>query len=166
LWLSLCLEDVCTSLLRRAEKSVIKRGQAGSGSQGEFQVGRVVYGEPPHFRIISEALAFNNAFKALHATQLPQPKLPAVDFATTAVLVVALGQQPSTGYRVEVERIERQGEMLNVNLQLTTPSPDAARATVMTSPYIVIEVSKQPSWKIVKFFDQEQKLLAELDASK
>jgi hypothetical protein len=120
----------------------------------------------PHFRIISEALAFNNAFKALHATQLPQPKLPAVDFATTAVLVVALGQQPSTGYRVEVERIERQGEMLNVNLQLTTPSPDAARATVMTSPYIVIEVSKQPSWKIVKFFDQEQKLLAELDASK
>lgn len=118
-----------------------------------------------HFRIISEAPDFKDTFQSLHATELPRPKPPEVDFATSAVLVISLGQQPSAGYQVDVEQIQRQGEVLNVRLRLSKPSSTSVQATVMTSPYIVIQVPKQPDWKTAKFFDQEQKLLASLDAS-
>lgn len=118
-----------------------------------------------HFRIVLEASDFKDTFQALHATELPQPKPPEVDFAKSAVLVVSLGQQPSSGYQVDVEQIQQQGKVLNVRLRLTKPSSTSVQATVMTSPYVVIQVSKQPVWKTAKFFDQEQKLLASLEAS-
>ncbi len=117
------------------------------------------------FHLISETSVFTRAFQALHATELPRPKPPEVDFKTSAVLVVSLGQKPSSGYQVDVEQIQQEGEVLKVQLRLSAPSSTSTQATVVTSPYIVIQVPKASSWKTAKFFDQEQKLLASLDAS-
>jgi hypothetical protein len=117
------------------------------------------------FRIISEAPVFTEAFQSLHAAEVPRPTSPEVDFAQSAVLILSLGQQPSAGYQIDVEQIKQQGEVLNVQLRLSKPSSTSVQATVVTSPFIVIQVPKQPSWHTAKFFDQEQKLLVSLEAS-
>ncbi len=119
----------------------------------------------PRFRIISESAAFTETFQSLHAAELPQPKPPEVDFAQSAVLIVSLGQKPSAGNQVDVEHIQQQKGVLNVQLRVSKPPPTSSQATVMTSPFIVIEVAKKPGWKTVKFFDQEQHLLASLNPS-
>ena len=72
-----------------------------------------------------------------------------VDFATQAVVLLAMGEQPSVGYRIELEfdGVEKRGTSLWLPVRFDTPSGMAA--TVITSPCVVFSVPRQGLKRIV-----------------
>jgi len=77
---------------------------------------------------------------ALFSTELGGAPLPAVDWAQTAVLVVAGGQRPTAGHAVELAapRAPAKGAVALVQVTLRAPPAGALAAQVMTSPCLVV----------------------------
>jgi hypothetical protein len=76
------------------------------------------------------------------------PATPAVDFTNEDVLAVAMGQEPSTGYAIEITRVEYMttgitGGMAFVHIQETKPAPGSIVGWVVTSPTHVVKLSKK-----------------------
>ena len=78
------------------------------------------------------------------------------------MLIAARGQKPTTGYGINVERLARHGDVLQVHLRLRDPPPAANHATVLTQPFVMVQVQKEPGVKQVEFLDQNAALLASL----
>ena len=67
------------------------------------------------------------------------------DFAQGSVIVVYGGSRPTAGYEVTVEGVRRRSEnVLLLQARVEGPPPGAIAATVVTSPYVVIEVAISP----------------------
>lgn len=67
--------------------------------------------------------------------------LPPVDFAKDAILLIAQGQRPSAGFRVEIVRIETDAKGgLVVHVKETRPT--GAAAAVLTYPVHVVRIAK------------------------
>ena len=116
----------------------------------------------PYFDVITQAEQFTRLFRELHAHQLPPPTPPAVNFAASLVLIAARGEKPTTGYGIDVERLARRGDVLQVHLRLRDPLPTASQATMLTQPFVMVQVQKEPGVKQVEFLDQDAVLLASL----
>lgn len=58
-----------------------------------------------------------------------------IDFNTSMVLVVALGEQPSGGYWVTIEAVQRKDQTLYVQGVANAPAPDQMTTQQMTYPY-------------------------------
>jgi hypothetical protein len=69
--------------------------------------------------------------------------LNAIDWATSAAVIVDLGPQRTGGYRVEVRGVhtERPGEIL-LDLQVIEPRPGEMVMQVLTHPYAVVAVPR------------------------
>src|SRR5688572_11091414 len=91
----------------------------------------------PAFEVIADETRFLQVFQALHADQLPAPEPPAIDFAHGFVLLVAMGQRATTGYRVEIARLERHGDVLRVSVRFDEPDPQARYAALVTQPFVL-----------------------------
>jgi hypothetical protein len=120
----------------------------------------------PAFEVIADETRFHQVFQALHADQLPPPEPPAIDFAHGFVLLVAMGQRSTTGYGVEVARLERYGDVLRVNVRFEAPAPHARHAALVTQPFVLLQVPQAPGVRQVKFFDQAARELASLRLAK
>jgi hypothetical protein len=74
-----------------------------------------------------------------------------VDFETRMLLLVTGGAQPSRGFRVEVTRVERDGDAktLRVYWKLHPPPPDQPVTQALTQPAALV---------LLKLFDGEVKL--------
>ena len=72
-----------------------------------------------------------------------------VDFSTQVVVLLAMGQKPKTGYRIEmdIEYAERRGSTLWLPVRFIAPTGSAA--AVITSPCAVFGVAKQGLQRII-----------------
>lgn len=69
--------------------------------------------------------------------------IPEVDFDTFMVVGVFMGEQPSSGYDISIERVEQQApDSLQLQVQKTEPGPDCMNMTVLTHPYHIIKINK------------------------
>jgi hypothetical protein len=116
----------------------------------------------PAFEVITDEARFHQVFKRLHADQLPPPAPPTIDFAREFVILAAMGQQPTTGYRIEVEQMERYGSVLRVRVRFQEADPQARHATMLTQPFVLVKIPRMPGLKQVKVLDQDAKELASL----
>jgi hypothetical protein len=73
-------------------------------------------------------------------------QLQALDYSQYFALAAFQGQKGSIGYDIQVNRIGRLGDTVNVYAQLNEPSPDIAVGAMNTSPYHVVKVQKSGSW--------------------
>ncbi len=80
-------------------------------------------------------------------------KLQALDYDEYFALVAFQGWKPSTGYSIQVNRISRLGNTVNIYTQLHEPTPDEAKADEVTSPYHLVQVQKSGSWGQVITFN-------------
>src|SRR5258708_6359907 len=76
------------------------------------------------------------------------PTSPTVDFANEDVLAVAMGQEPSTGYAIEITRVEYMnfgitGGTAFVHVKETKPAPGAIVGFIVTSPSHVVKLAKK-----------------------
>lgn len=77
---------------------------------------------------------------------------PAVDFDRDVVVVAALGPQPGTGYNIEITRIKKTKEEIQIYVRRTAPPPEALKAGNPTSPFVLIRMPKPD--RFVRFMDE------------
>jgi len=92
------------------------------------------------------AVAFQNAdewkmgYSYLHVQQIPTPEAPQISFDQQQVLLLGLGERPTSGYTVAVDQILRVGDTLQVWAHESCPSEDAMVLQVLTQPYILFSI--------------------------
>ena len=114
----------------------------------------------PRFEVITDAARFRQVFHNLHADQIPPPPAPVIDFERALVILVAMGQRPTAGYRVEIDQVEQQGEALQVSVRYEKPLPQSYHAAVVTQPFVLAQAPKTPGVRRVIFVDQTAKELS------
>jgi hypothetical protein len=107
-----------------------------------------------HFEVITEEAPFKKLFTELHSHQLPSPLPPEIDFDSSFVILISMGEKPSTGYRVEIDQMKRVHSILKVKLRLLEPSPEAMNAMVITQPFVMAKVKKAKNLQKIEFLDQ------------
>jgi len=106
-------------------------------------------GDKPSYLVITE--------KNWPSYYSSQPK--GADFTANIYIVASLGLKPNPGYTVRILQLQRQGEVINVKLELGEPAPNKFYIQVMVKPIAVVEVSKtnlQP-YQVVTFLFIDQK---------
>lgn len=85
-------------------------------------------------------------------TRTPHPR---VDFDKFVVVVVAMGKKPTAGYAIEVTRVERTKDDIQIFLRKTVPKEGAVLAQKVTSPFALVRIEK-PDRPVV-FLDEPKK---------
>lgn len=70
-------------------------------------------------------------------------QMPNINFATSSVIAVFAGKEPTAGYAIAVSKIT-DGEVRAVTITITTPASACPATRSMTAPYQVVEVPKSP----------------------
>lgn len=118
-----------------------------------------------HFEVIQDEDVFKKLYAELHSHHLPAPLPPEIDFESSFVLFVSMGEKPSAGYRVEIEKMKRSDGTLEVTLRLQAPPPGEMSAMVMTQPFVMAKVKKEKGIKKVEFRDQTGRSLNSTEIS-
>lgn len=120
----------------------------------------------PYFAVVTDSDALKKVFGELHANQLPLPPSPDVDFERSIVVLAVLGQQPTAGYSLHVTRVTREGGTLRVELRVESPPPDRVLATVVTQPYVMIQVDRVLGFDTVTIVGEDEQVLGTLPLGK
>jgi hypothetical protein len=83
----------------------------------------------------------------------PAQSAPEVDFNQTMVILVSSGERSSSGYQVEITKLEESGSNLKVYYTSTSPADNCVQNTVITYPYCLVTVTA--SDKPVRFIETE-----------
>ena len=67
---------------------------------------------------------------------------PEVDFERDGVIAVYMGEQPTGGHRIHVERVARQDDELQVEVVFQFPGPDCMTTQALTQPYQMVLVPR------------------------
>lgn len=108
-----------------------------------------------YFEAITDASRFTTLFNEIHSIRLPPAFLPKVDFQSSIVLFVSMGEQASTGYQIEIDRIRLSKETLVVSINLKIPHPDEMQATMITNPYLFVLVDTHQDVLRVEWIDRK-----------
>jgi len=84
----------------------------------------------------------------------PMPALPNVDFSKHSVIACHMGNQRSGGFKVEVQKIINQGNVLEVHVLHASPGPNCIASMAITQPYQFVKFDKvaatKAEFKVVK----------------
>jgi PrcB C-terminal len=69
-------------------------------------------------------------------------RAPRVDFARRQLLLVSPGPRSSTGYTIEISKVRRHGDRIDVVVRERTPSLDSDVAPRVTSPYRLVSLPR------------------------
>lgn len=82
------------------------------------------------------------AFRALWETAQAGPP-PSVDFDRDGVVAVFMGERPTGGHSIEVERVVlREDGKLLVEILLRSPGPECLTTLALTQPYQIVSVPR------------------------
>jgi hypothetical protein len=97
----------------------------------------------PQRTVIRDAAAWRAAWAELSARVAPEPPLPAVDFASELVVLVALGERPTSGYQILVDsaRTTADGGVV-VHVRTISPAARCGVFQVLTQP---VDLARLPS---------------------
>ena len=76
-----------------------------------------------------------------------------IDFDQHDLVIVALGEQPTGGYSVNIESIQLQGGELAVTGKATAPGPDDVTTQALTYPYSAVLIPNTAADKVVTYID-------------
>ncbi|MEM1444981.1 MAG: protease complex subunit PrcB family protein [Planctomycetota bacterium] len=77
-----------------------------------------------------------------------------VDFEVHDVVLLGMGEQPSSGYGADITGIQQVGATIYVQANFTHPAPDNAVAEVITSPWAAAVIAKcEPGVMLLSDFD-------------
>lgn len=97
--------------------------------------------------VIKDAETFNRLWAQMYGSafppdqQQPLPAPPAIDFSREVVIVASLGQKPTGGYDIQIERVIPTTNG-NVEVIVTTisPGPNCIVTAVLTNPVDIIRM--------------------------
>lgn len=92
--------------------------------------------------IIKSHEELKNLWNIIYATQLDKPPLPNIDFDTNIIIGIFLGEKPTAGFSIEVQKIMEENGKIIVYIEETSPPQDSFQAQIITEPYHVIQIPK------------------------
>jgi len=103
-------------------------------------------GSDPGFR--SPTVSLINSAEKLAALGSYDLSSQTVDFAKESLLLLALGEKPTTGYWAKITGIQRKGGYLYVQGLANRPLDDDATSPALTYPYDAVVVKKVYTRKV------------------
>lgn len=94
--------------------------------------------QDPVTLVITQQVEWDAAWRSIVANHGPQPVAPTVDFTREMVLITGIGQQPSGGHAVRIERVVENGDVLDVLVTRTSPGRNCGAAAAITSPADIV----------------------------
>ncbi|MDC4227766.1 MAG: protease complex subunit PrcB family protein [Candidatus Manganitrophus sp.] len=114
------------------------------------------------FEVVDREALFEALFTEIHSDQLPPPSPPKIDFEKSLVVFVSTEEKPSAGYRIVVDEVTRDDETLRVKIRVEAPPRDQFQATVMTRPYVLIKIKKEPEIEKIALVDDKGNVVQSL----
>jgi hypothetical protein len=99
--------------------------------------------EDPVRTLITDDVAWAEAWATLHEGVTPQPPLPAIDFEGSVLVLAGMGMRPTGGYRVTIESVRAHEGVLYVTVRERSPGPTCGTYQALTQPVHVLEVPRQ-----------------------
>lgn len=101
------------------------------------------------YELITDQRKLTSIWTRAHATQLQPPPSPRADFQRETLVAIFLGQQPTGGYGVEVERVTEERGELYLDVRFTEPAAGAITSQALTSPWVIVRILRggyQVAW--------------------
>lgn len=99
--------------------------------------------------------AWTEIWAAIQQGTNPVPPVPAIDFGTEMVIVVAMGEQRSTGYVITIERVsEAGGGGIDAVVHTRRPGNGCVVGAALTQPLDIVRVPRRDG--AVRFWDQDE----------
>ena len=111
---------------------------------------------------IADAAAWRRRYAQMMSLQITPPPLPVVDFSHDGVLLIAMGQQTTGGYGLNLAGTSatvREG-VLTVRVEWREPLPGYAQTQVMTSPCLLVKLPDR-AFSRIWIVDQEGRVRLE-----
>ncbi len=119
-----------------------RRGDSPKNGAVDFQVilsGPYSNAKVPDIQLIKSEGEWERIWQMAQGKVEPLPQLPTVDFDKSYVIAAFMGERSSSGYHIEIDKIEKNGKKLQVHVKkYETPG----MLTVMTQPYTLVRVPK------------------------
>ena len=93
----------------------------------------------PEIQLIKNDSDWEKIWQKAQGNVEPLPQRPTVDFGQSYVIAAFMGERGSSGYHIEIDKIEKAGRKLKVHVKkYETPG----MLTVMTQPFTLVRVPK------------------------
>ena len=110
---------------RRVHYKVLESGQFGPHMDSGKQI-----------IIINNENQFESEFNKYQIASIPN-----IDFERNVVVLINIGGKSSGGYKIDIEGIVDNNEKTTIKSNISSPSSSCNTASVMTNPYIFVEVT-------------------------
>jgi hypothetical protein len=92
--------------------------------------------------LITDAEEFQKMWREIYRARFPRPDIPDVDFSKEMIIAVFMGQQPTSGYSVEIVEVTEYADKIEVQIVKHRPAPDDVVTEATTSPFCLARVEK------------------------
>lgn len=101
-------------------------------------------------KVITTQAEWEDFWKKHTSVIVPQPPIPEVDFATSELAAITLGEKSTSGYQIVVKSVEFNGDDIEVTYRTTSPPDHGFTLQVLTQPYLVLRIQKPAGAGVVK----------------
>jgi len=142
---ALCFAAFLALLLLGTSSQFLKASEASENQDVEFGVidrGDISrYVEETYFVIRTEA-EWAKAWEKHTVPYVPKIPYPKINFFEKMVICAFMGERPTTGYSISVERIWVEEEKIYVEIAKSSPPKNAVVGEVLTYPYVFVSLER------------------------
>jgi hypothetical protein len=111
----------------------------------------------PSVHPVQDQAALTQVITGGRALGADQPPVPMVDFASSMVMLLSMGQQPSAGYQIGVTAatVRLDSRVLTVSSLWQQPEPGVMQATVVTQPCVIFSLPRG-DYSALQIVDQQR----------
>ena len=96
----------------------------------------------PRQVVIKDKASWERLWREHQSGDQPQRPAPEIDFAREIVIFVAMGQQSSGGFTIEIVNVEASQRGFRILFQRKGPPPDAMITQALTAPFEIVAIPK------------------------
>jgi hypothetical protein len=96
----------------------------------------------PKNLVVTDPQEFKKIWQEIYREQFPHPSLPDVDFSKEMVIVAFMGEQPTSGYSIDIIEVTEYADRIEVQIVKHKPAQDATVAQVITRPFCLAKIEK------------------------
>lgn len=104
-------------------------------------------------QIITTSNAYDETWSELFSNYMKKPPIPTINFETSMVILVAMGEKSNGGYSTNVKSIIETENQLIITVEEKIPAKNCMTTSVIVHPAQLIEIpvtSKEITFKIVE----------------
>jgi len=117
-------------------ETISKRGYSGHDDRKDY--------------VIKDNTAWNNLWDVVHSRMSPKPDFPNINFNDEMIIAVFQGSHSTGGYSIEITKIIKKENSVEVFVKETTPSPGSMVTQAITQPYHIVKTKKADKEVIFK----------------